>query len=210
MFYHYVTSVTIVVMVSTIKSEQPLKYFKEQFDDEEVMYVFRKHPVVMRRGLVYGSIGILMPMLGVVAMNIIFANDPDKLPTVGTFYIAVIIGIFLFVLIMLPYWISWNYSVYIITDQRMIQITQKGLFKRSMVTIGLDQVQMVNYEINGIEQTVLGFGTLVVQTSVGSLTINDIHRPAKVQKKMLHLLRDLGYSMGYGQAPVEEIEEEDE
>ncbi len=100
MFCHYVTSVTIVVMASTSKLEQPIKYFKEQFDDEEVMYVFRKHPVVMRRGLIYGSIGLLIPMLGVMVMNVVFANDPDRLPTVNTFYIAIAVGILLLILIM--------------------------------------------------------------------------------------------------------------
>jgi hypothetical protein len=32
----------------------PDKYFETQFDDEEVLYVFRKHPIVMRKGLIFG------------------------------------------------------------------------------------------------------------------------------------------------------------
>ncbi len=187
-----------------IGDDMPIRYFKEQFDDEDVLLVFRKHPVVMRRGLVFACVGLLIPMLVVVGMNFVYANNPEKLPTVMTFYIALAIGFLLGLLIMLPWWISWNYSVYIFTDQRMIQITQKGLFKRSMVAIGVDQIQMVNYEIDGIEQTLLGFGTIVVQTYVGSLTISHVHHPAKIQKKLLHLLRDLGHSMGAGLSPQQE------
>jgi hypothetical protein len=26
------------------------KYFADQFEDEEVLFVFRKHPIVMRKG----------------------------------------------------------------------------------------------------------------------------------------------------------------
>jgi uncharacterized membrane protein YdbT with pleckstrin-like domain len=184
--------------------DMPIRYFKEQFDDEDVLLVFRKHPVVMRRGLVFACVGLLIPMLVVVGMNFVYANNPERLPTVMTFYIALAIGFLLGLLIMLPWWISWNYSVYIFTDQRMIQIAQKGLFKRSMVAIGVDQIQMVNYEIDGIEQTLLGFGTIVVQTYVGSLTISHVHHPAKIQKKLLHLLRDLGHSMGAGLSPQQE------
>ena len=187
-----------------IGDDMPIRYFKEQFDDEDVLLVFRKHPVVMRRGLVFACVGLLIPMLVVVGMNFVYANNPEKLPTVMTFYIALAIGFLLGLLIMLPWWISWNYSVYIFTDQRMIQIAQKGLFKRSMVAIGVDQIQMVNYEIDGIEQTLLGFGTIVVQTYVGSLTISHVHHPAKIQKKLLHLLRDLGHSMGAGLSPQQE------
>ena len=187
-----------------IGDDMPIRYFKEQFDDEDVLLVFRKHPVVMRRGLVFACVGLLIPMLVVVGMNFVYANNPERLPTVMTFYIALAIGFLLGLLIMLPWWISWNYSVYIFTDQRMIQIAQKGLFKRSMVAIGVDQIQMVNYEIDGIEQTLLGFGTIVVQTYVGSLTISHVHHPAKIQKKLLHLLRDLGHSMGAGLSPQQE------
>ncbi len=172
------------------KDSEPIRYFKEQFDDEEVMLVFKKHPVVMRKGLVFGAVGLLIPMLYIFVAEALFSREP----TMNTLYACLGIGFALFGLILLPYWISWNYSVYIMTDQRLIQITQKGLFKRSMVAIGLDQVQMVNYEISGLEETLLGFGTIVVQTFVGSLTIHDVHHPAKVQKKMLHLLRDLGFT----------------
>ena len=41
----------------------PTKYFADQFDDEEVLFVFRKHPIVMRVGLILGSLG---PLLGVI------------------------------------------------------------------------------------------------------------------------------------------------
>jgi hypothetical protein len=44
----------------------------------------------------------------------------------------------------------------------------------------------------GLQETLLGFGTIVVQTYVGDLVIRDVHHPARVQKKMVHILRDLG------------------
>lgn len=183
-------------------TEGPVRYFKEQFEDEEVLLVFKKHPIVMRKGLIFGSFGMLVPMLYILVAESLF-NRP---PSVNTLYICLGIGLALMALIIFPYWISWNYSVYIMTNQRLIQITQKGLFKRSMVAIGLDQVQMVNYEIDGLEETLLGFGTIVVQTFVGSLTVRDVHHPAKIQKKMLHLLRDLGH---HGQVPLEGLQEEE-
>jgi len=178
----------------TADPDAPVRYFKEQFEDEEVQMVFRKHPIVMRKGLIFAAIALLLPMLYVLALTFIYANNPDKLPSVNAFYAALGIGFGLAFIVMLPYWIGWHYSVYIVTDQRLIQITQKGLVRRSMVALGLDQIQMVNYEIDGIEETVLGFGTIVVQTFVGSLTIHDVHHPAKIQKELLHILRDLGIS----------------
>ncbi len=195
-------------MVKT-SSDNPIRYFKEQFDDEEVLMVFRKHPIVMRKGLIMACIGLLIPMLVILAMTYIFANNPERLPTVNAFYFSLALGFVFAFFLMLPSWISWNYSVYIVTDQRLIQITQKGMFKRSMVALGLDQVQMVNYEVNGFTETVLGFGTIVLQTFVGSLTIHDVHHPAKIQKKLLHTLRDLGFTK-VNQADYQQLEENDE
>lgn len=181
----------------------PVRYFKEQFEDEEVVLVFKKHPVVMRKGLIFAAVGMLIPMLYIFVAEGLFNNPP----TMNMLYACLGIGFGLATLVMFPYWISWNYSVYIMTDQRLIQINQRGLFRRSMVAIGLDQVQMVNYEIDGLEETLLGFGTIVVQTFVGSLTINDVHHPAKIQKKMLHLLRDMGYTNPQGQMMQEGTDE---
>ncbi len=159
----------------------PVRYFKDQFDDEEVLLVFRKHPVVMRKGLIFASVALL---LGTIPS--LFKPEPSW------FFIGLGVGFIVCILVFLPFWISWYYSVYIVTNQRLIQITQKGLFRRSMVALGLNQIQMVNYEIDGLEETLLGFGTIMIQTFVGSLTIHDVHHPAKIQKELLHILRDQG------------------
>jgi hypothetical protein len=80
----------------------------------------------------------------------------------------------------------------IVTDQRLIQISQKGLFHKTVVDLGLSQIQMVNYQVAGLQQTMLGYGTIMMQTYVGDLIIHDIHHPAKIQKKILDILREQG------------------
>jgi uncharacterized membrane protein YdbT with pleckstrin-like domain len=157
------------------------KYFEDQFDDEEVLLVFRKHPVVMRKGFI---IAMLTLLLGSV---------PSLFnPTYSTYFIGMAVALVLAVLVMLPSWIGWYFSVFIVTDQRLIQITQKGLFNRSVIDMRLNQIQMVNYQIAGLQETLLGFGTIMMQTYVGDLLIHDIHHPAKIQKKLLEILRDEG------------------
>jgi hypothetical protein len=51
---------------------------------------------------------------------------------------------------------------------------------------------MVNYEVAGLQETLLGFGTIMMQTYMGELLIHDVHHPAHIQKKMLKILRDKG------------------
>jgi hypothetical protein len=161
--------------------KQPKKYFKEQFDDEEVLFVFRKHPVVMRKGLVLSSIAILLGTIPALIK-----------PEFSWFFGGLAVGFGVALIVFLPFWIGWYYSIYIVTSQRLIQISQKGLFHRSMVGLGLNQIQMVNYEVAGFQETLLGFGTIMIQTYLGSLTIHEVHHPAKIQKELLEVLREQG------------------
>jgi uncharacterized membrane protein YdbT with pleckstrin-like domain len=159
------------------------KYFEDQFDDEEVIFVFHKHPIVMRKGLVFGMFG---PLIGIIPA----AVKPDL--GFGFFFGGLAAGCLLGLLIFAPSWISWHFSVFVVTDQRFIQITQKGLFHRAVADLGLQQIQSVNYEVSGLQETMLGFGTIKMQTYVGDLTIKDVHQPAKIQKRLLGILRDEG------------------
>lgn len=163
--------------------QPPHKYFEDQFDDEEVLFVFRKHPIVMRLGLVLGMLG---PLVGVLPAAI----DPNL--GMGIFFVGLAGGCLLGGLIFLPSWISWYFSVFIMTNQRFIQITQKRLFHRAVADLTLPQIQSVNYEVSGLQETLLGFGTIKMQTYVGDLTIHDVHHPAKIQKQLLSVLRAEG------------------
>ena len=165
------------------KGEQKHKYFEDQLDDEEVLFVFRKHPIVMRVGLILGMLG---PLLGVIPVAI----KPDL--GFGAFFGGLAAGTILGILVFLPDWISWYFSVFIVTDQRFIQITQKRLFHRSVADLGLAQIQSVYYEVSGLQESLLGFGTIKMQTYVGDLTIHEVHHPSQIQKKLLSILRDEG------------------
>lgn len=163
------------------ETEKPEKYFADQFDDEEVLYVFRKHPVVMRKGLIYG---LLFLVVGVLPSAI--------WPQIGFgwFFGGLAIGVVAGAIFFMPWWITWHFSVFVITDQRFIEIIQKGLFKKRVNDIKLSQIQSVSYEISGISETLLGFGTIKLRSYIGEIVVTQVHHPAKVQKKLTELLRD--------------------
>ncbi len=180
----------------------PHKYFADQFDDEEVLFLFRKHPIVMRKALIFACAALLVGPVYTLIQIYTSATPPGM----GFFLLSFVASFVLSALIMVPKWIGWHFSVYIVTDQRFIQISQKGLFHRSVVDMELRQIQMVNYEIAGLQQTMFGFGTIIMQTIVGDLVIHEVHRPATIQKKLLEILR----KNGGGTAEAESAPEIDE
>jgi hypothetical protein len=167
---------------------RPVKYFEDQMDGEEVLFIFRKHPVVMRKGLIIASLGLLVGPLATIAITYI----KPELATMTLFFGSLAVSFVLAAILFLPTWMSWHFSIFIVSDQRLIQITQKGFFHRSVVDMGLSQIRMVNYEVSGLQETLLGFGTLLIQTQVGDLTVHEVPKPARIQKQLLEVLRDEG------------------
>jgi uncharacterized membrane protein YdbT with pleckstrin-like domain len=169
--------------------QKPDKYFSDQFDDENVLYVFHKHPIVMRKGLV---IGLVAWLLGPIYTLVLTYAHPNNPPNLTFFGLSLLVSIGIGTILFIPSWIGWHFSVFIMTDQRFIQITQKGLFHRSVADLTLGQIQSVNYEVSGLQETLLGFGTIRMQTYVGDLTIHEVHHPARIQKELLNILRREG------------------
>lgn len=161
------------------------KYFEDQLDEEEMLLLFRKHPVVMRKQLIIASVLLL---LGTIPSFV--------RPEYAYFFGGLGVGLLLASAVMFYAWMGWYFSIYALTDKRLIQIKQKGFFHRSLVDISNDQIIMVNYEISGFQETLLGFGTMTVQTYVGELVIKDVHHPKRVQKEVTTLLREHGYMRG--------------
>lgn len=176
--------------MSEKRSEQdaPKKHFKEQFDDEETLLVFRKHPIVMRKGLILAAFGMLVGPVYTLILTYVNKNNP---PTMGFFGLSLLASFALSLILIFPWWVRWHFSVYIMTNKRFIQQT-RSLLQVNVVDIGLDQIQMINYQIAGLEETLLRFGTIVVQTYVGDLVIKQVHHPERIQNKMVHILRELG------------------
>lgn len=164
------------------------KYFKEQFEEEDVKLVFRKHPIVMRKGLILCAFGILVGPLYTLILTYTQENNP---PSLGFFFGSLLVSFVFGAILLFPWWVRWYFSVYIMTSHRFIQQT-RSLMQVNVVDIGLEQIQMINYQISGLEQTMLRFGTIIVQTYVGDLVIHDVHHPARIQQKMIHILRELG------------------
>ena len=167
---------------------QKRKNFKEQFEDEETLLVFRKHPIVMRKGLILAAFGMLVGPL--ITLILTYTNSENP-PSIAFFMASLFGSVILAAILIFPFWVRWYFSVYIMTNKRFIQ-QNRSLLQVNVVDIGLDQIQMINYQVAGLEETLLHFGTIVVQTYVGDLVIKQVHHPAKVQGKMVHILRDLG------------------
>lgn len=150
-----------------------VREFDGQRDDETLLFVFRRHVIAMRKGfyllLIPFALSSIPPLIWQTNLQLFL------LPVAG-----LVIGLILFAY----HFIMWYFTIYIVTDQRIRQITQRGFFGKDVVELRLSKIQNISYNIPGFTGEVFGFGTIVIQTIVGDLVINKVEHPDKIYNQL--------------------------
>jgi hypothetical protein len=147
--------------------------FSGQHPNERVLFVFRRHPVAMRKGFYM----VLIPFLVASIPVLIWPGELIML------WIA-LGGLGLGCVFFAYHWIGWYFTIYIVTSQRLRQVTQEGLFGKSVIDLGLTKIQNISYNVEGLNAAMFGFGTIVVQTYVGDLVLDRVHHPSHIYEKL--------------------------
>jgi len=141
---------------------------------ERVLLTIRRHWYVYVGPAVFFVLFLVIPPLALV-----FA--PQYFPVLATAEFSPVLDFFfaLYVMAMLTviliFWVAHYLDVWIITDERVIDIEQHGLFHREISEIPMERIQNVTIEIPGLLPTLLKFGNLKIQTaSEGEFTITDV------------------------------------
>lgn len=147
--------------------------FEGQREGEKLLFVFRRHIIAMRKGFWLLLIPFALSSIPVFIW-------PSNLEVYWWPLAGLGIGLVLF----MYHFLMWYYTIYIVSDQRLRQVTQKGFFGKDVVELGLSKIQSISYNVPGFSGEVLGYGTIVVQTYVGDLIINKVEHPEKIYNKL--------------------------
>ncbi|MBR2659183.1 PH domain-containing protein [Candidatus Saccharibacteria bacterium] len=153
--------------------------FDGQRDGEKVQFIFRRHIATARKGLRFL---IIMIIIGVIPMFL----WPDIPEMFCVFLGCVVVGFFG----LLYAYLLWYFSIYIVTNERIRQVNQKGLFKKSTVDLALDRIQSISVSTPGVIAGIFGYGTLLIQTNVGDLIISQVPKPDKIHNKLQNLIME--------------------
>ncbi len=155
--------------------------FSGQHAGEEVILVFRRHLIAMRKGFYSLLISFCV---GSIPFLIWSSNVELLWGSLG----GLILGIFL----CFYHWVGWYFSVFIVTNERVRQTSQKGLFGKSVIDLNLSKVQNISYNIPGFTGEFLGFGTIVLQTMVGDMIINKVAHCERVYNELSDAIHSAG------------------
>ncbi|MEI6267125.1 MAG: PH domain-containing protein [bacterium] len=86
--------------------------------------------------------------------------------------------------------VIWYYDIYIITNKRVIAVSQKGLLNREYAEVEASHISDVRYKITGLIATLFQHGRVTVETKNGhTLEMDNLADPNEIQE-MIKALAD--------------------
>lgn len=158
--------------------------------EEKIVIVLHRHWFVFVRHVV-----VLVLLAGApLVVWLIWTHITDFVLSDGSLSQTLIIMggalyyLFLWILIF-GYWLDYYLDVFIITDKRVVDIEQAGLFGRTVAEERLYRIQDVTSDAQGILATALRYGNVYVQTAgkTERFIFEQVAHPEKVAQTILAL-----------------------
>jgi len=131
--------------------------------DEKINFIVRHHWAGF-----LGTLGLfiamsIFPLLIVFTAHLVLGNNIGQYLNIITTGLT---GYYLFLVTFLfGAWINYYYDIIFITNERILNVNQKGLLARDVSELSLQQVQDVSTQMDGILRSYFNFGTLIVETA---------------------------------------------
>lgn len=147
--------------------------------DEEVVVIFRKS---------WGSrLFSILKVILFFAIPLLFSFVLLKHWIGGVVFLLLLLFAVFYVLYI---WMNWYFDSVVITNQRIIKGSQKGLFNRAVEDFSLDHVANVSYKIPGFLATFFKYGTIIVEMDYNKKTeLECLDSPRQTQDLLVELAR---------------------
>lgn len=151
---------------------------------EKVVAVVRHHWFVFFRSIVGILLLFFIPFLVVPIVLVYVEQGGGAVPAGFGFFFAALWSLFLWHLLFAR-WTDYYFDIWIITSERIVDVDQKGFFKRNVATlVSYDRVEDVSFELDGIFGNILNFGHVQVQTAAASreFIMEEVANPQKLER----------------------------
>ena len=153
---------------------------------ENLVKVFRKHWFVIFTESLLFIVIILLPAIlvgaGIITTGLVLSPVISGILWVlGSAWVVAMWVAFFIV------YTDYYLDVWVLTDQRLIDIDQQGLFAREVATLSLDKIQDVTAKQSGIFPTILNYGDVHLQ-SAGTdreFIIYHVRRPKQLRDMLM-------------------------
>lgn len=166
--------------------------FPGQRENEKILMVIRKHPVVYIRIIVVSVIFVGMPLVAFYLFLIKgHLSVESNIVNIGMALFACLYALYgmLFTCMAM---MDEQFDLFILTSDRLIDITQVSMLKNTVSDTPLKHIQDTTSSISGLFQTFLNYGNIIVQTAGKSAVFNidRVPDPTALARRILSYARD--------------------
>jgi|SRR3989344_2456829 len=168
------------------------KLFPSQAEDEKIYIVVRQHWVVLIKKLLvwfmFAAALILFKRYGQAALPGLFEGAIGQ----ATLLFMQVYTLFL-VLVLFLIWLFYYLNVQIITDRRIVDIDQVGLFFHEVSELHIENIEDVTSDVSGILGTIFNYGDVFVQTAgtIERFEFSDVPNPGTINKLILDIYEQI-------------------
>jgi uncharacterized membrane protein YdbT with pleckstrin-like domain len=165
------------------------------FKDEQIHAIVRKHWFILLKNTIGTFIFFLIPFI----IYMVFPKEgitlsPEMIIPAPSLSVNLIIFLstawtIFWWLRLSALWTDYYLDTWIITNERVIDIEQKGFFSRQISSFRIDRIQDVTIDVHGLLATLLHFGNIHVQTAgtKQEFVIQGIPHPDKLKDQIATL-----------------------
>lgn len=164
------------------------KLFPSQLETEKIYIVIRQHWVILIKKLLiwfmFALALVLFKRFAASALPGLLAAPYGSITNLFVQVYTLFLTLSLFLI-----WLIYYLNVQIITDLRIVDIDQVGLFSHTVSELHIEKIEDVTSQSNGILATIFNYGDVYVQTA-GTIDRFEFHRipnPANIEKLILDL-----------------------
>jgi len=151
--------------------------FETQEAKEVILLLLRQHWATQISWIVTAGAMMLMPI------SLIWIPLIDFMPSVFR-VMAIVIWYLLIIAFVYEKFITWFYHVFIITDERVIDVDFYNLLYKEVSEAKIDNIEDVTYRQGGVARAMLNYGDVEMQTAgeKQEFKIESVPEPHKVVK----------------------------
>lgn len=149
--------------------------FETQLGGEKIILLLRRHPITQVKKFLLSILMLIGPWFLTKFPMIEFL--PFRFQ-----FIIILMWYLLTFAFMLENFLSWYFNVYMITDERVIDIDFYNLIYKEISDAEIENIEDVTLVMAGVLQTIFNYGSVMIQTAaeVPRLQFEDIPNPALV------------------------------
>lgn len=156
---------------------------------EKTIYVLRRHYITFVPYILIFIILMLVPialywLVGGMFPN--FFNGAVAYPLSVLFASIYYLSLYLF---FFSYFVEFYLDMWIITNDRLVDIKQISLFARTIAEVDLYQIQDVSSDVRGFFPSLFNYGNVTLQTAgpVPKFILYNVHRPHALRQALIEL-----------------------